>query len=312
MAEDDTLYPDEYETFDTLFEKIADEECYLPEVAISRIRHVATILTRVRQICAANAPLDVAELMQLFMSLEDVGARGWHLAWQSYRSFDETWHKLRDELKAKDEELEEVKERNMSLEVERDELSRHLSRVVERLEPLAGQFDQLQVSQQPDDSVPPPNRPGSLSDIDENEHEFRAYGSGWGDEELHSTHGPKETHRWRSSSIVTEVGDALHDPATSYPPPLAPATEEARKADERRTSMLSEVENTLWIQESKDREYLLKRPGPPPTVAQPPPSSRPDYPDPFYIYVPLRYFTSQIVVPVSNFCRFCGKHVQTV
>jgi hypothetical protein len=51
--------------------------------------------------------------------------------------------------------------------------------------------------------------------------------------------------------------------------------------------MLSEVENTLWIQESKDREYLLKRPGPPPTTAQPPPSFRADYPDSLYIYIPL-------------------------
>lgn len=284
VAEDSFI--DNYETFHRLLEKLADDDHYLPEPEISRIRSVNTFLAHTRQDCASNARLDAAELMRLFAALESLGARGWYLVWQSSKTYETMWLKLHDELQAKDEELEGMRESKKELEQDRDELSRHLSRFVERLEPLADQLNHPHVTQQPLDSALPPNRPGTLSDIDENDEEFRTYGSGWGIEDLPLTQDLKQMRR-RSSSNVTEVGDILNDPAMSYPPPLSLATEEARKADEKRTSMLSEVENTLWIQESKDREYLLKRPGPPPKVAQPPPSSLPDYPDPFYIYIPL-------------------------
>ncbi|KAF2438330.1 hypothetical protein P171DRAFT_490999 [Karstenula rhodostoma CBS 690.94] len=286
MEAEDPFF-DGYETFHRFLENCADNDHYLPEPEICRIRSVSAFLARMRQACTENARLDVAELMHLFAALESIGARGWFLVWQSNKTYEKMWMKLHDELQAKDAELEEAKERNKKLDEDRDELSRHLARVVERLEPLVNQLNQLHVTQQPLDSAPSPNRTGTPSVIDDDDEEFRTYSSGWGTDDLPTIQEPKEMRKRRSSSIVTEVGDIPDDPSTSYPPPLAPATEEGRKADERKMSMLSEVENTLWIQESKDREYLLKRPGPPPTVCQPPPSSQSNYTDPFYIYIPL-------------------------
>ncbi|KAL5417646.1 hypothetical protein PMIN04_007665 [Paraphaeosphaeria minitans] len=291
LAEEDNASYDGPETFHSLSEDFIDIDHYLAESEISPIGSVSAFLARTRQACAENARLDVAELMHLLAALEMIGARGWYEAWQG-RAHCGEWLRSHQMLEDRRLELAKAECRIEELEQERDELSRHLSRVVARMEPLANQFNQLHVTQQPLDSAPPPNRPGTLSDIDENSEEFKTYGSGWGTEDSSLAQDHKVMQRRRSSSTVTEVGDTLHVPAISYPPPLAPATEESRKADERRTSMLSVVENTLWIQESKDREYRVKRPGPPPTVAQPPPSSQLDYPDPYYIYIPLpHYFT---------------------
>ncbi|KAL5381063.1 hypothetical protein DPSP01_007322 [Paraphaeosphaeria sporulosa] len=285
-VEEDSPSYDGPETFRSLLEGSIDIDHYLAEPEISPIRSVSAFLARMRQACADNARLDIAELMNLLAALEVIGARGWHEAWQG-RAHCETWIRLRQMLEDRRLELMKAEYRIEELEQERNELSRHLSRAVARMESLDNQFSQLQVNQQPLDCAPPPNRPGTLSDVDESDEEFRTHGSRWGTESLPLKQEPKEIRKCRSSSNVTEVGDPLHDQAMSYPPPLALATEEARNVDEMRTSMLSEVENTLWIQESKDREYLVKRLGPPLMLAQPPPSSQRDYPGPFYVYMPL-------------------------
>ncbi|KAF1973830.1 hypothetical protein BU23DRAFT_598702 [Bimuria novae-zelandiae CBS 107.79] len=169
---------------------------------------------------------------------------------------------------------------------------------VDNLRPVVEALERLTVSCEPVPDVPPPNRLGTLSDINEDNDEVRLFGSGWGDKDLLLTQESVriDEDRWANSSVVTQAGDTENS-STSYPPPLAPATEEASKADERKTDMLSEVEHTLWIQESKDREYLARKSRSRSTASYSPSSSLLGDSDPFYIYIPLpRNFT----IPQSN------------
>lgn len=183
------------------------------------------------------------------------------------------------EVERKDEGLEEEKQKNKRLEEDRYELSEELAGVVERLEALGAQLSELQVTgQSPLGMGVLADRP-ALSNINKDDDEERRF---------HAE--PEDIRGLENSSIVTEAGSLPHVTSTSYPPPLAPPTEEGLKADERKTHMLSDVENTLWIQESKDREYLARKPGRPARSTTNNVESAEGFEkieDPFYIYIPL-------------------------
>ncbi|KAL1606177.1 hypothetical protein SLS60_003578 [Paraconiothyrium brasiliense] len=225
------FHSDAPRTWDALLEVNHDTAYSLPDWETRRIEPVAAFLKRTRQACTEDGRLDTTELLRLFDALEAIGARGWYVVMKQEKLHERWMGDYYDEIEAKDKELEELRQENRRLR-EESEMALRLSRVVERLEPLVGRLEQRQGAQEPVASAPPPDRPGILSDISEDDQEVRTFGSGRGEAKSQSPQEPKESQKSCNSSTITEAGDALSSSATSYPPPLAPSTEEATQGDD--------------------------------------------------------------------------------
>ncbi|KAK3213537.1 hypothetical protein GRF29_28g222327 [Pseudopithomyces chartarum] len=309
-------------TFPELLRRLRHDEFPRHRDLLDHIETAAMLSAHMRQACEDDSQIDPTELLQFLVKLESIAARGWYnaldeLIWKEnycyqyeksleqleqkdiklqelerthkqceadIHSFEQVWRQL----ESKEAEVFELKKEIDMLEREKSEAERGLGSVVTRMESLPAQLDQ-RTDPKPATNIVRPDTPGNLSDVD-NSITAQSHGSDWKHEDSVTTDEPteideSETHS--NSSVAAEVGSVPGNNSRSYPPPLPPATEEATRADERKTHMLSEVEDTLWIQESKDREYLAKRHGPPRTTAHLSPSSPQIPSSPAYIYIPL-------------------------
>lgn len=303
---------------ETRSERLTEDCCDNDEDIVDLIRPVTTSLALLRRAYAEDEAIDVDELVLLIATLERAGVQGWYQALERQHDAADMRHGLQFYI-AKIEELEKenstLKDENSSQE-HRQWRGPHLEKVMDEHE-RTGREDAEYLAQiktlrerlvdakrekcvlmgrilQGDPNMA--TEVGSLEEmetttgkcLDEESKRLELLVGSMKPPTV--TQGPtkaEETDAWSDSSTAAQVGNVVDNSSASYPPPLAAATEEGIKADERKTDMLSQVENTLWIQESKDREYLLKKASPAPLQARRPPSSPLDDFEPFNIHVPL-------------------------
>ena len=336
----ETLNPsDGPDTFPGLLQHLECDDLSHHVELIDYVGSAATLSAHMRQALEEDPSTFSAELLQFVDKLEGMAARGWYNAIERlnneeyYRQqFKEMLGILEEkdihlqklesihrdceaerysnqqawrQLKVDEMEIIELKKYIDVLEREKSEAMRGLGSMVTRMESLFDQFAQRRASNPPITTLPPPT-PNTPSPT-KSSHTAQAHSFTWQDLSFPFTTSPAEieisapdptpsTH----SSLLTEAGSLPIPNSTSYPPPLSLPTDEARKAEERKTTMLSDVENTLWIQESKDREYLARQPpclASSSRTAQLTPSSAehsassPPLPSssfsPAYIYIPL-------------------------
>lgn len=308
------------DTFRELIKFLECDEHCKHERLVERINSVCEWYESMRRNCMEQVAKDDVELQRYLSDVEDLAVKGWyHAAKQCSRNDDlrrriekmsgelrnsrkevprmdvahqhddpaeQDAEQIRGELRASEKENTLLDENIDALEGEKSEAIQELASMATRMESLFDHFDQGA----PRDTLPPSTlKTPSVATPSPND-DVSTHNTPW----ISPSPTPvSSASRSSALSLLTEPGSLLETHSASYPPPLPPATEAAQRADEQKTHMLSEVEAVLWIQESKDREYLVQRPGPPwhttrSTRPPPPPEKR----TPRYIYIPLtRNFT---------------------